>query len=385
MGVRSAVGTLLGAALLVVVALLLVGQLMGQPVLLGYVSTGSMAPTLQPGDGFVAVPPAFAGPIEEGDVVTFDARELDGGGLTTHRVVGRTEEGFITKGDANPVTDQDGSEPPVSRSRVVAVAWQVGGDVVVIPNLGVLVTGIGDLITGAQRQLAAALGTRALLGTQGLAYLLFAVGVAGYAVTAVLGAGSRERVRGAVGRSTGMANVWTVILVLALVLALVLTASMTLTGGERTFEVVSSQSDAAGIRVIPVGGTEELTYRIPNPGITPVAVYLEPASEGVSIEPRRVRLAGGEEANVSVSISVPDRTGVYDRAFVEHRYIALLPADVMDALYAIHPWAPILAIDALVCGLFALVAVAIVGTGVIRLDSRNPNVSTLDRLRRRFR
>ncbi|TKX51714.1 signal peptidase I, partial [Halorubrum sp. SP3] len=72
------------------------------------------------------VPPAIAGDIEEGDVVTFEAQELQGGGLTTHRVVDETDQGYITRGDANPFTDQDGPEPPVQESQIAAVALELG-------------------------------------------------------------------------------------------------------------------------------------------------------------------------------------------------------------------------------------------------------------------
>jgi len=46
----------LGFGLALVVVLLIVGQLLGQPILLGYVATGSMEPTMDAGDGFVSVP-----------------------------------------------------------------------------------------------------------------------------------------------------------------------------------------------------------------------------------------------------------------------------------------------------------------------------------------
>ena len=172
-----------GGQALVVLAIvaLLAGQFLGQPVLLGYVETGSMAPTLNPGDGFVAVPAALAGPIDEGDVVTFRAEELQGGGLTTHRIVGQTDRGYVTKGDANPFTDQDGSEPPVKRPQIVAVALQVGDGVVTLPNLGVAVTGVRAGFTEAQRLLAVTLGTRALLGTQVLIYAVLGLSEIGRA------------------------------------------------------------------------------------------------------------------------------------------------------------------------------------------------------------
>ncbi len=48
----------------VLVLALIVGALVGQPVLLSFVVSGSMSPTIQEGDGFVAIPEQVAGDIE---------------------------------------------------------------------------------------------------------------------------------------------------------------------------------------------------------------------------------------------------------------------------------------------------------------------------------
>ena len=56
MTLRSYVEWALGLFLVIIVLALLLGQLLGQPILLGFVSTGSMEPTMNAGDGFVAVP-----------------------------------------------------------------------------------------------------------------------------------------------------------------------------------------------------------------------------------------------------------------------------------------------------------------------------------------
>ncbi len=80
-------GTVTGAAELlvaVVVLSLVVGQVLGTPVGLSYVETGSMEPTLEPGDGFVAVPTALAGPVEECHVAVVRAEDLHDCDLTTH-------------------------------------------------------------------------------------------------------------------------------------------------------------------------------------------------------------------------------------------------------------------------------------------------------------
>ncbi|MFB6146366.1 MAG: signal peptidase I, partial [Halobacteriaceae archaeon] len=95
----------LTVAFIVLILVLIFTQLIGQPAIV-FVESGSMEPTLEVNDGFLAVPSIFVSDIEKGDVIVYEAQEIGGGGLTTHRVVGETERGYITKGDANPFTDQ---------------------------------------------------------------------------------------------------------------------------------------------------------------------------------------------------------------------------------------------------------------------------------------
>jgi len=357
-----------GFVVVVVVGSLLFGQLLGQPVLLGFVETGSMAPTMDPGDGFIAVPTSLAGPVEKGDVIVFQADTLNGGGLTTHRVVSESADGFITKGDANPVTDQSGTEPPVERDQIVAKVLQVWGKVVVIPNLGLLVTGVQGLLSALQRRLAVLLGTRAVLGTQGLGYLLFGVGVISYLVTVLLDAGNQDRIRDT-RRRTGKLNSGLLILVLTVLLVALITASMVVPAGTQSFTVVSSQSDSAGIGVIPTGESENMTYIVHSNGLIPTVVYLEPATDGVAVTPDRLYIRSNSQQNATVTFSVPPETGTYDRAFQEHRYIALLPTTTIDELYEMHPWLPIIAINLLIVVGFASLATALVGWREIRVDS----------------
>jgi signal peptidase len=52
---------------------------------------------------------------------------------------------------------------------------------------------------------------------------------------------------------------------------------------------------------------------------------------------------------------------------VEHRYLALLPVGVIDDLYRVHPWTPVVVIDALVGVGFYLLASRVVGRGRVRL------------------
>lgn len=196
----------------------ILGGVLGQPMGLSYVETGSMEPQLQPGDGFIAIPMAVAGPAEPGDVVVFDAVELNDGNLVTHRVVGESEAGYITRGDANPVTDQDGSEPPVQEGQIKAKALQIGGEIVVIPRLGAVVIGIGSAVQSVQQTLAGLLGTRALLGSQGLAYILLGFGAITYVVASLAEQSDGKRRTRNASRRIEMMSPTTVIVVMALVL-----------------------------------------------------------------------------------------------------------------------------------------------------------------------
>jgi signal peptidase len=352
-----------------VVLSLVAGSLLGQPILLSYVETGSMEPTLAPGDGFVALPTEIAGPIEEGDVVVFEAQEIQDGGLTTHRVVGESDRGYTTKGDANPFTDQDSDEPPVRREQIVAVAWQPGGTVLAIPHLGTAVVGFQNALQTVQRQLAALLGTRALLGTQGLAYLLFGLSVVVYALDVYISDSnaSRERTR---ERDTGT-DVRLYVGLMALALAIAATAAMAAPAGSQEFTVVSAEFESDRPLVIPQGETNSITYQVGNGGLVPVVVFLEPGSDAVDVQPRELRVGRRSVANATLTLSAPPETGAYRRYVSQHRYLAVLPTPVIRGLHEVHQWLPVVVIDALLAVPFYLVGVRALGTGRYRSRSRD--------------
>ena len=373
--------TFVGAVLVVV--LLVLGALLGQPVLLSYVETGSMSPTMEPGDGFVAVPVQLDGSVAVGDVVVFEAKKLHGGGLTTHRVVGETDRGFVTRGDANPFTDQDGDEPPVKRPQIVATALQVDGEVVVVPHLGTVVEGVRSVLRTVQTFLAMLFGTGALLGAKGLAYLFFAASLLWYAVGEWRARSSRRSAR-VTARTTGV-DARLLVGGLAALLVVGATAAMVVPGGHHEYGVVSAEFDSERPDVIPMGESKDATYPIGNGGLLPVYAYLEPASEGVEVRPREHYVAGRDVVNATVTLHAPPRTGYYRRYVVEHRYLAVLPEGVTDSLYAAHPWMPIVVIDALLAVPFYLVGVRLLGTARVKPRRRGRGVPLSTRLKRLVR
>jgi signal peptidase len=379
--VRRALSLGLEALLVVAVVSLVAGQLLGQPVLLSYVETGSMAPTMEPGDGFVAIPSAVAGPTEEGDVVTFRAEEIQGGGLTTHRVVDETERGYVTRGDANPFTDQDGGEPPVREAQIVAQALQIGGQVVVIPALGTVVVGVQDAISGVQRWAAVTLGSRSLLGPRGLTYLVLAASALAYVLDLAVSDGRDERRERDRSRDGGTST-RLIMAGLALLVVSTATASMVVPAGTQEFGVVSAEFDSERPTTIRQGESSTLPYAVPNAGLVPVHVYLD-AGEGTAVDAEHVYVGSRGETTVDLTLTAPPETGYYRFFLTEHRYLAALPAPVVDTLYRVHPWLPVVAIDALLGGAVYLLGMALVGTGRVRSRSR-AGPSTLRRLLKRL-
>ena len=349
MRVRKLIGPAVEALVVLGVLSLLVGSFLGQPLLLSYVETGSMSPTLNPGDGFIAVPTQIAGPVEEGDVIAYRAEELHGGGLVTHRVVDQTDRGFRTQGDANAVPDQAGIEPPVKRPQIVAVALQVDGSVVCIPWIGHVATGIQEGVQSANRWVATTFGIR-LGGTSGGVSLLLAVLGGFYLIDAFRDTDeppeSEER--------ASETDTWTYLIIGVAVVVLATTAGMVLPAGTTQYDVISAETDSSRSTVILHGTTEPRDITLTNSGIVPVVVFLEDGDEGISTPSDGIHVPSRGEATARIALSAPAEIGHYRRYLVTHRYFAVLPPSTLRVLYGIHPWVPVVVIDLMVGGVALL-------------------------------
>jgi len=371
---------ILFAMMLVAVLALVAGSIVGQPILLSYATSGSMAPTIDAGDGYLTVPVQVSGSIEEGDVIVFNPEEINGGELTVHRVVEKTEDGFVTKGDANSFTDQDDGEPPIKRPQVVAEAMQVNGNVVVAPELGTAVEGVQAAMMSVQRGVAIIFGVRPFAGIQGIAYLLFTVSLLWYGVaewrsrrTKTL---QRERSR-SVGTDTRY-----IAAAFAGILVLSATAAMVGPTGTHQYGVVSAEFESESPNVIPQGQSAEQIYSVNNSGLIPTLAYFRPGSDHVEVEPQEVYVDGRSANKISVTLHAPQETGYYRYFVVEYRYLVLLPPSVIRSLFVIHPWAPIIAIDTVIAVAFYTLSVKLLGSDRIRTRSRKYKRSVTMRIRK---
>ncbi len=318
-----------GVVIFVAVALALVAP-PASPVQVSYVTSDSMEPAIGTGDGYVLVPP---GEVVPGEIVTFYSGDREG--YVTHRVAGTTTGGYITKGDANPSTDQATGSPPVDRDAIAGQVLAVGGQPVLIPQLGTA-TGL----------------VRAHWG------LLFGLGAVLLVVRTLRGGESRagRTAKQSVYRS---GQVIVPALVLGIVASTLLvsmgaihsdfTYSVTETGGETEGQLPVGEettvSIRAGISTTPVTSilieTENMTLRnttAAEPGAGPNATAAgEQSSPSGPLGGFASRFVTTSGTTINADVPAQAEAGSHAVGVSVYPYPATLPQGVLERLHGIHP------------------------------------------------
>ena len=365
MNLQSAASTAVTVLLVVVVGLILLTQVFGFPSPISFVATDSMEPQLEPGDGFIGIPAPLAGEIETGDVITFEAQSIGGGGLTTHRVVETTPEGYITKGDANPFRDTAAGEPPVTASQIRLVTVQIDGQIVVIPY-------VGQLAGGFRSVLGAVVGA---IGVKGVTpdNPGVTVAVVGF-ILILVAAGSdlltKDKVR-KLTRSTrrsGVVNSRLLLVGLLIVVSLPLLSISAVPSGTDELTIISSTApDPNDPSIIEVGNYSEANITIENGQPVPMVIIIEPASQGVVVYDQVLSAASGETVTSRLRVYAPEETGPFVRSRSTAHYIRSLPVSVIASLHRIHPALALLATTGVILAPIALGFLLIFGNRQITL------------------
>jgi len=290
------------------------------------------------------------------------------GGLTTHRVVEITDNGYITQGDNNPFRDQEGNEPVVTDDRVVATALQINGEVVRIPGLGTGVEAVRGVAESAQMTVAETFGTDTV-DARTLSGLFIAVGLVLLLVVFAddfrAGRGrerSRDRSRYDEG---GIDGRW-IALVLAFLILVPANAAMFAPTG--TQQVVVDGDDLPG-GTAP-GETVETDLTAENNGLIAMLVLLETTSSDGELRGGELAVPRGGSATATLSVTAPPPG---ERAVVtvsEHRYFLVAPPSLIVSLHSIHPLVAVGAFNVLVLGSVLTLVGAVFGFGARRVRSR---------------
>ena len=357
--IRTYLGIVTTGALALVLVLVVLGHVMGQPMGLAFVTSGSMEPTIDEGDGYVPIPTQLTGEMGTGDVVVFEAQEVGGGGPTVHRVVERTDQGYITQGDANPFTDQDSGEPYVTEDRVYSQALTIGGWVVTIPNLGTAITSVRATTAGGATAVAGLVGVDSLEGER-TGLVLAAVGLLLLALSFRRGddgdAPERE-----VTRSTTKTTVTGRKIALFLVIVVLVPANAAMFVPSGTTEIVVDSE------AVPAGEDRfEADVSLSNPGMITMVAIVEPTDSDVTAGPTALNVPGGSESTIAVHGPAPPDGGERTIEMTERYYLGVLPDTLLFGLHDIHPLAPVAAVNAFFATAITVVVVGLFGTGTVR-------------------
>ena len=105
--IECLIDVILVFVLVCLVYYLLTGIITGKPNIFGYrvfyIPTESMMPVINPGDFVIGVPVDYED-VQVGDIVTYKSKR----GITIcHRVIERTEEGLVFRGNNNNAADEE--------------------------------------------------------------------------------------------------------------------------------------------------------------------------------------------------------------------------------------------------------------------------------------
>lgn len=358
--------TALQVALVLLVVALIAGQAIGQPVLVSYVETGSMEPTIGAGDGFVVVPAVLAGETETGDVAVFRAQELHGGSVTTHRVVDETERGYVTQGDANPFPDQDGDEPPVTDDRILGKAVTVNGEVLVIPGLGHGIQAVEGAVGSVLGIAPSDAGPGSGESDSAMAFLGVGLALVGGGLLLGVGASRRRSTERRDARRESYAT-RRVLVAVAVIVVVAATGAMVLASGTTEYGLVARDAPSDDPFVVEPDTTESVTHEVSNRAFAPVVVVRESASDGARVTPRAELLWPRSSGETSLHVDAPGTEGRFDRTVSERRYVAVLPPSLLVALHSVHPWLAMLAVDATIAFVVLVTGTALAPGRYVRL------------------
>jgi len=135
--------TLLFIIVLVIITVTTAIPTSQSPVIITSPDTESMVPTIETTDLVIAI---SSNEYASEDVILFRDSNVDQ--LILHRIVDETEEGYITQGDANDITDQEAGLDPVSNSQISGRLVTYEDDPITIPYIGLIYSQTELLVLG---------------------------------------------------------------------------------------------------------------------------------------------------------------------------------------------------------------------------------------------
>lgn len=291
-------------------AISLIGFILDRPVLVSYVTSNSMKPTLNKGDLFLINPFSKGG---QGEIIVFKMN----GRWTVHRVYAVTAEGYITKGDNNIATDQQSSGDVVKREDVIGTVVTIFGKPVKVPYVGEYIEEISKSVKNLY-----------------IAIIAIVIG-------AILMTSGKEKRRKNNKKKIIKIKYKTLYAIASTIMLAVFLITIIATWGNVGFSYTSTL--AGGQRegwYLP--NTEfDKTVTIKNKALYPMYYILNPKMGEISIDNTEFVLMRNEKEDVNVRVKVPSDTKIYYAQIEVYSYPLLLPSDTIKSAWKISPYLPL--------------------------------------------
>jgi signal peptidase len=288
------------------------GSLLGRPLLLAAVLTGSMVPVLNPGD-LILVLPAMSPPVR-GDIIVFRTKAHPS--WIVHRVIeGDQWQGFTTKGDANAEPDPDVVMP----NEVAGFVPVIGGKPLHMPHVGLLS------------------GERTPLSDSTVAVVTLLVGVFFVASDLKLPQRVSANVRKRRGKKSEATGVYVTIAFAALLVTLLPTLALW-RSGLIDYQVIEKRTSSFTAKNLAEVGEDLVTVgTVTNPSPVPVVKVVTSADPAVTFEPSWLFIPPHGKVEVNTHIR-GDHEGRFVARTHEGVYLPLLPPATLAWLDMRSPW-----------------------------------------------
>ncbi len=298
------------------------------PISLWYVYSKSMEPTIMTNDGFILI---SSKAYETGDIITFKPKVLEQP-FVTHRIVGITMDGeYITKGDNNVMTDQQGGEPPLQHDQVVGKALCISGKPVILPKLGLISQKIQKSIPKIN-----------VFTVISIIILIYALG---FVLDMIFNRdnirkNNKERIR-LLDIAAFFDPVFFIICILVVANTLIIGQTIKSWKAEEISYVVVSVEGLPS----PVPGERfERIKSLENSSLIPYYTILEPKDSNMTINPRIFLMPPKGNVDYSVSITAPEKIGYYVQKIDIKTYPKLISQKLLEQLYSLDPFIPLIII-----------------------------------------
>jgi signal peptidase len=293
-----------------------------QPLLITVVRSNSMFPLFERGDLVLIERITPKDTVRAGDIVVFKTEIGDYSkvGWIIHRIVdGNDQDGYITKGDNNPSTDQEmGGTPPIKKEWIVSRAITLGHYPLKVKSLGLLPLWVENL--------------------QSNPYVL-----PGFAIllAAVIGIVEWIRSKKKKLQRKGRLDIHTIyfisgITVSVLMYATMISASQHINVVYEVSETDQGVMDGSSVGMIRIGDeVEKPLVELNNKGFFPLFVFIVTKDPQISFSDERIALHPGQNVNTSFQVHA-HKTGKYKSVVRVAIFYPIIPNELIHRLNQIN-------------------------------------------------